>query len=318
MKRIVVLDTWINDTNLGNRIIMDAVSSELRRLFPHDFIFHAPAQEFIRAGRSLVQSSDHIVLAGTNLLSSRMNRVRFWGVSLADTRWLGPVVMMGVGWWQYESRSPNLYTRLLLKGILHRHAKHSLRDVYTADRLRRLGFAVLNTGCPTMWRLGGEHSARIPTTKADDVVVTFTEYNQQVASDEALMRVVQRNYRRVYVWPQQFGDYAYAKRIGGGAIEILDPSVEALDQCLALPSIDYVGTRLHAGIRALQMGRRTLIVTVDNRAAEMGRDFNLPVFPREQLDTALQNRVRASWPTDVRPDAAAIDEWCRQFGETAI
>ena len=48
-------------------------------------------------------------------------------------------------------------------------------------------------------------------------------------------------------------------------------------------NIDYVGTRLHAGIRALQHKKRTIIIGIDNRAIEKAKDFNLTVIDRKNI-----------------------------------
>ena len=49
-------------------------------------------------------------------------------------------------------------------------------------------------------------------------------------------------------------------------------------------NIEYIGTRLHGGIRALQHGRRTMIIAVDGRAMEKKKDIHLPVVDRNTLD----------------------------------
>ena len=74
MKRIVILDTWVNDSNHGNKIIMEAVERIFRNMFPHDIVYHVPALEYISTGRDLVKTADYIFLGGTNILSSNMNR----------------------------------------------------------------------------------------------------------------------------------------------------------------------------------------------------------------------------------------------------
>lgn len=316
MKTIVVLDTGVNDPNLGNEIIMDAVNYELRTMFPHDFILHVPALEFIRAGRKLVQSADYVFLGGTNVLSSDMNKTSEWRVRLRDRLWLSNVILMGVGWWQYQDFSPNMYTRFLLQGILHSELTHSVRDSYTENKLFPLNFNVLNTGCPTMWQLNPHHCSMIPTLRSDTALVTFTVYMQDEHSDRQLFEIVKRNYSRILFWPQQPGDYEYALRIIGPDAEVLDPSLDALNAALSHGSADYIGTRLHAGIRALQYKRRSIIISVDNRAAEMGSNFNLPVIGRKEIHSLLEKRIESTWPTEVRLPEKSIAEWKKQFVET--
>ena len=48
-------------------------------------------------------------------------------------------------------------------------------------------------------------------------------------------------------------------------------------------NIDYVGTRLHGGMRALQHEKRTIILGIDNRAIELNKDYNIPVIEQKNL-----------------------------------
>lgn len=315
MKTIVVLDTGVNDPNLGNEIIMDAVNYELRTMFPHDFILHVPALEYIQAGRKLVQSADHVFLGGTNVLSSDMNRTSEWRIRLRDLLWMNNVILMGVGWWQYQGFTPNMYTRFLLKGILHSKANHSVRDSYTENKISPIITNVQNTGCPTMWQLNAHHCSLIPAHRSDTALITFTVYKQNEQSDLQLFEIIKRNYTRILFWPQQPGDYEYARRIIDTDVEVLDPSLDALNAALSLGAVDYIGTRLHAGIRALQYKRRSIIISVDNRAAEMGNNFNLPVISRKDIQSLLESRIKSTWATEVRLPEKSITAWKKQFGE---
>jgi polysaccharide pyruvyl transferase WcaK-like protein len=312
MKRVVLLETAVNDPNLGNRIIMDAVERVMGELFPHDFVYQAPALEHIRAGRSQVQAADHVFLAGTNVISANMDKTSEWMIGLRDIRWLRDVVLCGVGWWQYQDQKVNSYTRVLLRGVLSRRQVHSARDSYTQRRLEAIGFDAVNTGCPTTWGLTPEHCATVPRARSSRVVFTLTEYNQDVERDTAMLRTLEREYEEIHFWPQQFGDMEHLERLGAREVNVLSPSLPGLDGYLAGGETDYVGTRLHAGIRALQHGRRAIIVGVDNRALEMGKDIALPVIDQRDIGS-LGEWVRGEWPTEVRLPLDAISRWRRQF-----
>ena len=94
---------------------------------------------------------------------------------------------------------------------------------------------------------------------------------------------------------------------------MLDPTIAALDEFLAnQPGLDYVGNRLHAGIRALQHGVRTLIVEVDNRARMMGVDLGLPTIERDDFD-GITSWIRRSAAIDLRLPRKAIEDWKQQF-----
>lgn len=317
MKQIVVLDTWINDTNTGNRIIMDAVLKELRDIFPSDFFYQVPAMEYLYFGRKLVRGADYVFLGGANLLSSNMNNRRTcgWRLHFKDMLWLRDVILMGLGWWQYQPFPPNLYTKTLLNMVLRKDCFHEVRDSYTLNHLKILGFNVLNAGCPSIWRLSAEHCADIPQSKAENALLSFTSYKQNPEDDKLLFDIVEKNYSTVFFWPQNYIDLKYAKTICGNRLVFVDPSLEALDHLLQGEALDHVGTRLHCGIRALQHKQRTLIIAVDNRATEMGRDFNLPVVQRKDVASKLEKKINNIWKTDVMIDQSAINIWKSQFNE---
>ena len=77
--------------------------------------------------------------------------------------------------------------------------------------------------------------------------------------------------------------------------------------------VDYIGTRLHAGIRALQNQKRTLILSVDNRATEMGKDFNLPVVSRKDIHFVEKNFIKSTFNTDIKRPFEIISQWKNQF-----
>lgn len=312
---VSVFDTTVCDDNLGNHIIMEAVDRHLRGLFPSAFFIRLPYLDSLGAEAiNYARRSRRVFLGGTNALSSEMETYRQWGLDAQIAARLRDVVLMGVGWWQYQGEV-SAYTRDILTSVLHPSAPHSVRDTYTGDKLRAIGFDnVIMTGCPSLWDVDEAVCAAIPRHKADNVLLTLTYYSQH-PSDAHLVEVLRRHYRRIFLWVQGPEDYAYARRLGGG-FEVIAPSLAALDQVLEAPlDLDVVGTRLHAGIRALGRRRRTVIVGVDNRALEMGRDLGLPVLPRDRLD-ALETMIRTPADTRVRVPAAAIAEWKRAMAVT--
>jgi len=175
--------------------------------------------------------------------------------------------------------------------------------------LAKAGVAnAVNTGCPTMWRLTPEHCADIPAAKGREVVATLNTYIPDRGSDGRLIDTLVRHYDRVHFWIQTQADYEYARSFGH-PLSYLNPSVSALDELLASTvSVDYVGNRLHAGIRALQHGRRTVIVEIDNRAFEMGRDFGLPTVSRNDFDT-LTGLIEDPLHTEIDLPTEAIARW---------
>lgn len=314
MKSISVFDTTISDFNLGNEIIMESIYGILREIFPDDFFYKLPFMEITRHTMDYISRSDLVIFGGTNSLSSRMERYKQWDINLYKSLYIRNVILMGLGWWQYQEKE-SLYTKVLLHRVLSRNRLHSVRDSYTENKLRGIGIVnVVNTGCPTLWRLLPEYCREIKTVKSDIVVMTLTDYNREPERDRRLIEVLLRCYRRVRLWVQGVGDREYLESLCPNRVEIIPPTLAALDAALSDADVDYVGTRLHAGIRALQKKRRTVIVAVDNRATEMKKDFGLPVIEIKEM-ADLESRVLGRVETEIRLPLDRINRWKEQFRE---
>jgi hypothetical protein len=312
---ISIFDTRICDNNLGNHIIMDSIDKVLHEMYPEAFFVSLPYLESIGdVACDYNQASDYTFFGGTNSLSSEMRTYRQWGLDAKIAKRLAGVILLGVGWWQYQ-KEPDAYTRSILRKVLHPEYCHSVRDSFTASQLRAAGFEnVCNTGCPTLWPLTPEHCTSIASCAAKDVLLTFTNYNQNPKMDRQLADILKDLYRDVYFWIQCPEDAAYISQILPEA-KIIGPRLERLDAILASSlDIEYVGTRLHAGIRAMQHKRRTTIIEVDNRAREMRLDFKLPSVPREEI-ASLKARLTGEFATELAIPWRTIDSWKQQFLE---
>lgn len=320
MKTISILDTSICSPNLGDQIIMDAVNSNLQEIFGNALFIHFPTHERIwLTSYRLMKKSDLIIIGGTNLLSSNMNSYNQWKVGLLDSLFVKNVVLMGVGWWQYQN-PPNFYTKVLYKRLLSDKFLHSVRDNYTEQQLKSIGITnVINTSCPTMWGLTTEHCDRIPQHKSQSVLVTFTEYNQKPDIDKKVVNILKEKYEKVYFWTQQPLDYDYMRSLYGEGVIYIQPSLKSLDHLLSDEDIeiDYVGTRLHAGIRALQHRRKTLILAVDNRANEISKDTNLPVVGRDNIE-AITSWMESNQETNITLPRENISLWKEQIVKATL
>lgn len=311
--RAVLLDTAVASTNLGDQIIMEAVRKELDRPLAGALVTAVASHEVMGAkGRGLIRSARLAVAGGTNLISSHIWLRSTWRLRPADAFLGAKVVLMGVGWYQFQAK-PDPYTAWLLRRVLHPTALHSVRDGYSADMLRSIGIGnVINTGCPTLWGFTPQACAALPKTRAESVVTTLNTYIPDRALDGRLIETLRGRYKTIYAWVQTAEDHAYLKSFGDDIV-ILEPSLAAYDTLLRdEPDLDYVGNRLHGGIRALQHGRRAIIVEIDNRAREMGRDFNLPTVERDDF-ARLTAMIDGTLNVDVRPPTEAIKAWKQQF-----
>lgn len=308
-KTIILFDTAVASPNLGDQVIMESVDLVMKELAKDAFLIRLPTHEYPgRASRRLLRHADLAVVGGTNLLSSNMNRYRQWKLHMWDSPPRTPVILLGVGWWQ-DQNNPNVFTRLFLANMLSKKHMHSVRDGYTQSKLKTAGFEnVLNTACPTMWRLPLERIAHSQREKTERVVTTLTVYGKNPGADQIMLQTLLKHYREVSFWPQQPGDLNYLSTLGVTGLRILSPSLAAFDESLIDREADYCGTRLHAGIRALQHGRRSLIIGIDNRGREISADTGLPLLDRAHI-TQLDAMMQEPWPGNIKLPVGDIAQW---------
>lgn len=318
MNIINIFDTSVGTQNIGDEIIVDAVTKELREIFFKDTMFvSSPTHEIIGITTyRLVKASRASFVAGTCLLNSKPHILRRgnWKINLFDTLNFKNVILMGVGWGAYQN-DPNFIAKVLYNSALSKDYIHSVRDNYTKAKLQAIGIDnVINTGCPTMWKLTENHCKEIPHSKADNVVVTLTDYNRDPVRDKKLLQILSKNYNKVYFWIQGIKDYDYFKSIyDPSKVSIISPSLKDYDMLLESDEdLDFVGTRLHAGIRAMQKKRRSIILGIDNRALEKKKDFNLNVINRKDID-GLEDYLNSNIITEIKLDLNAIETWKNQF-----
>jgi polysaccharide pyruvyl transferase WcaK-like protein len=316
MKKITILNPAISSSNLGDQIIETSVKNELYNIFNNAFFREVVTQDVIgKTSYKIIKDSDYNFLGGTNILSANMLRYRQWKIGIFDIFFVKNIILMGVGWWQYQNKV-HPFTKFILKNALSKHHIHSVRDEYTKSMLESIGFKnVINTGCPTMWKLDENHCEKIPSNKSDNVVFTLTDYNQDLINDKKLIDILLNNYKKVYFWPQGVKDIDYINQLDCiDKINLLSPNILAFDKLLndsSLP-LDYIGTRLHAGIRALQKLRRSIIIGIDNRAIEKSKDFNLTVVKRKELNK-VEDLILSNWNTKICLKENNINAWKKQF-----
>lgn len=313
VQKIAVLDTSVTSMNLGDQIIMDATRAVLRELFPNAFYVNLPTHEFLLwESYRVLKDCDHVFVGGSNLLKSKMMWRNQWKISPFDFFLRRNCILVGCGWWHYQA-PPDRYSRFLLRRILSNRYLHSLRDDYSRQQLQAAGIHnARNTSCVTMWKLDETHCARIPRERAPRVITTLTGYYADPQADRAVFDILLKHYEEVVLWVQQPEDFAYGASLGRGRIKFIAPNLASYTEFLRTNHVDYVGSRLHGGIRALQTGKRSLILAVDNRAVEISRDTHLPVVKRDNA-LAIERWITTPAPTHIRLPNAAINEWMAQF-----
>jgi len=282
---IALLNTAIDSNNDGDGIITASIQRELPSLAGLESV---PTHRLpTPAELKIAHEASALVFTGTNVLSSDLGKNRQWPLTAELLEaYAGKVVFLGVGWRDYEAVEATAGAGAI-RALVHPALPVAARDQYTQERLNRLGIPAVNTGCPTMWSL--PNTLETPPRNRS-AVFTLTDYRPDRSLDNRIIWSVARQYDSVVIWPQSEKDEAYMRKMllprntRRGA-----RGLSALDSLLL--SRDYVGTRLHAGIRAAQLGRPSLIIGVDNRAIEISRDTGLPVVPRDRGPRAISRAL---------------------------
>ncbi len=313
MKIITVLDTSISTDNLGDEIIMDAVYDTVREIAPNSYVCKVATHDFMgKTSRNLLKRSDLSLVGGTNLLDSTMfSKEALWKLHYLDLIRIKPVVLLATGWRRYSGAMSRL-THTMLSRTLSSEYTHSVRDSYTASQLEPLALKVSNTSCVTMWGLTPDHCRNLPRRRAASAVTTLTYYHPNANADAQMLRILTATYPNVYFWSQQAGDIDYFNSLAVQGVKVLPPSSRAYTEFLDNTDVDFIGTRLHGGVRAMQKGHRALIVAIDNRALEIGKDTDLPVAKHGDL-SKVEEWIGGQAATEVRLPVASINAWKSQF-----
>lgn len=324
MKKIIFFNTAVSSLNVGDTIIMESCSRIIKNIFKEEFFVDIPTHlNLSRRDFGLVKDNKFMFVCGSNLLRG-MKLASYknpWKVGILFLIYIllnkiNNVVLVGVGWSGYKYEKMTLLEKTFLRKLLKNGHMHSVRDEYTKSILNNIGIEnVINTGCITTWNLTEEHCKKITLKKNDNVVITFTDYNRDYEKDGKLLEIIQKNYKHIYFWPQGSGDLKYMKELTSKnniAYKIIPSNYEAYDKFLSSVECDFIGTRLHGGIKALQACKRTIIIGIDNRAIEM-RGNNLIIIDRNKLEEELDEKINSEFRTDIKLYKENIEKWKLQF-----
>ncbi|MCB2225923.1 MAG: polysaccharide pyruvyl transferase family protein [Desulfarculaceae bacterium] len=304
--------------NLGDLIIRDSINAVLDDIFPDAELTRVSTHSFPNKDAiDKVQQSDLAIVAGTNILSSHVLKYDQWKLKKGLLTYVNPpsmnTILLGVGWWQYQDK-PDFITRHYYKKLLRSDGPHATRDSYSLSQLSACGVkGLFNTSCPTMWSLNQRDAARIGNNKR--CLFCLTDYARDEEADDNLIRKLAKIYNGGLIFfPQGSHDLEY--------FHSLPASIEMADNILVLShqyeqlinydnakDLDYVGTRLHAGVWCLSKGIPSLILSVDNRAWEIGADTGLPVIKRGDWDALSRWHSGADFNNMISIPQSAIDAW---------
>ena len=326
MENIILFDPGIRSLNKGDEIIMRSAEQELEKegILAGNYVIHSathsPVVTFYQNTHrnprmKFYDNAKYKFICGSNLLWKNMLKPRpVFNVNLWNSIPYQNSIMMGVGL-GLSKEKPDFYTKKLYSKIISKEYIHSTRDQAAANFLESLGYKAIDTGCPTMWKFTPDFCVKIPHGKAENVIFTLTDYGKDYECDQKLIDILRDEYRQVNFWIQGAFDLEYFKTFHNTeGINVISPSVDAYSDFLIKNDVDYVGTRLHGGMFAMQHQKRAIILAIDNRVRDLNAAYDLHVIERRDIDK-LPNMIEASLVTQVRLKQDNINKWLSQFIE---
>lgn len=322
MKKIILFDPSYGTSNLGDFIINEAIMKHMKFVFSNNYLVrystHSPLMHFHQLLKKNFISRncepEYLkFLGGSNIFKHDLLRYTLdWNINIFTKHLYKNSVSIGGGC-EGDPATINKYTRYIYRSVLSKNYTHSVRDEETKSFLESLGVQVINTGCPTMWDLTAEFCKSIPKKKSKDVVFTLTDYARDKDKDQKLINILLKNYENVYFWIQGTEDLEYFNTMQNiDKIQLVNPNLESYKETLTKGNIDFVGTRLHAGIYAMQHKVRSIILIVDNRARDMQKTYNINAIERNNIDD-LEKMIQSEFATNIKIDEDKINAWKSQF-----
>ena len=321
MENILVLDTSVGSLNKGDEIIMKCIRHHLKEITDQGFMLTLPTHvspfHWYQVARkshrvNIYKNAKYKFVGGTNLLTMNMlTHFPQWNINYFNYGPLAGSILVGVG--AGKGSSMNFYTRKMYSKVLSKDYVHSVRDERTKNHIESLGLKAINTGCASLWLLTPEFCEQIPVQKAKAVVFTLTHHSKDMKKDQFLINTLQASYEEIFFWIQDASDLNYFNQFDNREnIKIVQPTLEDFEEILRTKDIDYIGTRLHGGIYAMRFQKRTIIISIDERADGMSETYNINALPRTDIEK-LPEMVNSEIITDVKVDFTKVNEWKSQF-----
>ena len=322
MKKVLLFDTSHGTQNMGDFIINRAINEEMQFLLDKCFVVrygtHNPILRFSQNMKKnrikdFCNKADYKFICGTNLLYTSLNHLTpGFNINLYDANNYKRSILLGCGMGGADKKA-DLRTKHIYRKVLSKDYIHSTRDERAKNFIESLGFKAINTGCPTLWMLTKDFCREIPQKKSSRVIFTLTDYCRDKDKDQKIINILKRCYDEVFFWIQGSDDLDYFKSLSNTEdIKLVAPNLEAYEKILNEGNIDYVGTRLHAGIFAMRHKVRSIIIIVDNRARDMKKTYNLVAINRSEINE-LERIIKSNFETNVNIDVEKIEEWKKQF-----
>lgn len=281
-------------TNLGDIIIYESVNRVLGELFPRTEIVRVASHAALnRQQQQIINQADFAFVGGTNIFLSDYRGFRL--LKLKESSfflWLNPgvknLIFLGVGWGNSYGNPITWKTKFFYNQLLSHKYIQSARDEYSAQKISPVR-QCLNTSCPTLWELAGVEATR-KNMRTKTALLTLTDYAENADDDSTLIDICLSYFDKLDFFPQGSKDKEYLLSLqiyqkNKEKIHILPHNISDYYNYIAQnQDFTFVGTRLHGGIKCMQQGRDALIIGVDNRALEIGKDTHLPVIDRKNYE----------------------------------
>ena len=317
---ITLFDTTIGTTNLGDSIIQASIERSIQNIIDESFVIRFAthlqnfgiSRSFFNFKVNFANQCDFKIIAGTNLLSSNVHKsFGQWQIGLFSTGLYKNSILFGVGT-TYSRNKPSFYSKLIYKKILRKDFIHSVRDQRSLEFLESMGYSAVNTGCPTLWSLTPDFCKDIPSEKRPNVIISVSGYPEQrdANKDQLMIDQIEKLYDKKFLWVQTSEDEKYFDSLAHSSDYSKIYSLNGFSNVCKTYDVEYVGTRLHGGVFALQNGIRSLII--DHRAAGFHKSNNLNVLDRAEianLTEILSNTIQ----TRIVLNEEAIDTFLKQF-----
>lgn len=324
MKNVVVFDTAIGTSNLGDEIILQCLEDEMAFLLDDSFIMrfgthvkNLDIKRYLFGSQKLqfAYDADFKIIMGTNLLSRDIKSTQAqWPIGNLDSWIYENCIMAGVGTTLGEGETTE-YSKKIYNRILRPDFYHSVRDEESKRLLEDVGFKAINTGCPTLWKLTPELCKQIPTKKANKVIFSLSGYKAQRSrsKDQQLIDILKENYEELIFWCQTSRDELYLDTFEDVEDIPRIYSLKKYSEVLDEGDVDYVGTRLHGGVYAMQHKVRSIVISIDHRARGFHDTNNLCICERDEISEKLADMINGEIVTDIRLRQDDIDRWKAQF-----
>lgn len=324
MKKVMLLNTAIGTSNIGDYIIMECVQKELAPVLKNSFVYEMPTHTVAFNAFSVWRNSnvvqnytncDYKFAGGSNLLVKDLQtHYPQWNINKWNSKPLNGVITVGVG--AGAGDYTNKYTTKLYRQILNHDYYHSVRDERSKEYVENvLGLKAINTGCVTMWMLTPDFCKTIPTKKSNTALITLTARGEVNVNEQKMIDIVQNNYSKVYCWIQGDRDLDYFNKFSNTEnIELIPPTKDAYENILNTVDLDYIGTRLHGGVYAMRHRKRSIIIAIDERAKEINAGNNLNCLMIDEMDK-LDDMINSEFETKIVMPFDEIARWKAQFEE---